>query len=59
LLPLLRELRDGNRTRPAVVIAHTVKGKGISYMESQTGWHLGWLHADDERAALEELRSAR
>jgi transketolase len=59
LLPLLRALRDGNRTRPAVVIAHTVKGKGISYMESQTGWHLGWLHADDERAALEELRSAR
>ena len=25
--------------RPAVVIAHTVKGKGVSFMENQAGWH--------------------
>ena len=25
--------------RPSLVIAHTVKGKGVSYMENQAGWH--------------------
>jgi transketolase len=59
LLELLRDLRDGERTRPALVVANTVKGKGISFMEAQPGWHLGWLHPDDERAALEELRKVR
>jgi transketolase len=59
LLPLLRRLRDGERSRPAVVLAHTVKGKGISFMESETGWHLGWLHPDDEHAALDELHNGR
>jgi transketolase len=59
LLALLRDLRDGERTRPALVVANTVKGKGISFMEDQPGWHLGWLHPDDERAALEELRKVR
>lgn len=56
LLPLLRSLAaDTARDRPAVVIAHTVKGKGISYMESDFGWHLGWLDERDEAAAIAEL----
>ncbi|WP_207400935.1 transketolase [Actinomadura roseirufa] len=60
LLTLLRSIAaDPGRTRPAVVIAHTVKGKGISYMERDFGWHLGWLAEPDERAAIEELRSNR
>ncbi|MBC8254435.1 MAG: transketolase [Ardenticatenia bacterium] len=25
--------------RPSVVIAHTIKGKGVSYMEDECGWH--------------------
>ncbi len=25
--------------RPTVLIAHTVKGKGVSFMENQAGWH--------------------
>jgi transketolase len=25
--------------RPSMVIAHTVKGKGVSFMENQAGWH--------------------
>jgi transketolase len=49
-------LDDAARERPAVLIAHTVKGKGIRYMEEEFGWHVGWLDDADERAALEELR---
>ena len=47
---------DPDRDKPAVIIAHTVKGKGISYMEQEFGWHLGYLTPEDERDALEELR---
>jgi transketolase len=58
LLPLLRGIaNDHDRSGPAVVIAHTVKGKGISYMESEFGWHLGWLAPDDEAAAIAELKA--
>ncbi len=24
---------------PTVIVAHTVKGKGVSFMEGQVGWH--------------------
>lgn len=57
LLPLLRGIAaDQERRRPCVVIAKTVKGRGVSYMEHEFGWHLGWLAPGDEAAALEELR---
>jgi transketolase len=32
--------RDG-RAKPLCVIAHTIKGKGVSFMEDQVGWHHG------------------
>jgi transketolase len=46
---------DPDEQRPTVVIAHTVKGKGIEYMESEVGWHLGWLDTEDEKDAYAEL----
>jgi transketolase len=55
----LREIvAEPERNEPAVVVAHTTKGKGISYMEAQLGWHLGYLAAPDREAALAELRGA-
>jgi len=33
------ERAAGTPSRPSVVIAHTVKGKGVSFMENQAGWH--------------------
>jgi transketolase len=58
LLALLQDVvRDEDRDRPVVVVANTVKGKGISYMESEFGWHLGWLAERDETAAIAELRA--
>lgn len=58
LLTVLSELRERSESdAPSLLIAHTVKGKGVSYMESTTGWHLGYLVEEDEREALAELRS--
>lgn len=55
---LLRRLRaDDTRTQPALVIAKTVKGKGVSYMETEPGWHLGWLDPTDADAAIAEIKA--
>ena len=43
--------------RPQVVIAHTVKGKGVKYMEDSRVWHLGYLHGSDAEDARKELVS--
>lgn len=43
---------------PTAIIAKTVKGKGISFMENQAGWH-GKAPNDEEYAiAMEELKKA-
>jgi transketolase len=43
--------------RPAVVIARTIKGKGVKAVENQEGWHGKPL--DDPDAAIEELGGLR
>ncbi len=43
---------------PTAIIAHTIKGKGVSFMENNAGWH-GKAPNDEEYAlAMEELRKA-
>jgi len=41
--------------KPSLVIAHTVKGKGISYMENNIKWHHGVPDEKQYEAALTEL----
>ena len=43
---------------PTAIIAHTLKGKGVSFMENNVGWH-GKAPNDEEFAvAMEDLRKA-
>ena len=44
--------------KPNLVIAHTVKGKGISFMEDQAGWHHRVPTEDEFAAATQELLQA-
>jgi transketolase len=44
-----------DRTKPLCVIAHTVKGKGVSYMEDQVGWHHGVPTEAQLAQAMQEL----
>lgn len=44
-----------NPDRPSCVIAHTVKGKGISFMENQLIWHYYSPDAEELSRALAEL----
>ncbi|GAB1576304.1 transketolase [Bordetella petrii] len=58
LTGLLARLKaDTARARPACVIARTVKGKGVSFMETEPGWHLGYLATADAQAAIAEIQS--
>jgi len=41
--------------RPTCVVAHTVKGKGVSFMEGSLLWHYRSPHGDELAAALAEL----
>lgn len=53
---VLRSIKsETTRTQPVAVIAQTVKGKGVRFMESEIGWHLGWLDEEDERDVYAEL----
>lgn len=43
------------RGKPSVIIAATVKGKGVSFMENQAGWHGRAPSPEETRQALAEL----
>lgn len=52
LTELLRRVKaDKIRTKPCCIIAKTSKGKGVDYMESEPGWHLGYLAPEDTERA--------
>jgi len=58
LTELLRKVKaDKAREKPCCVIAKTLKGKGIDYMETEPGWHLGYLAPEDEARARETILS--
>jgi transketolase len=59
LASVLRDVRDHPKEAPTVVIAATVKGKGVRFMEENFGWHLGWLDEADRTDVLAELRASR
>lgn len=41
--------------RPTVIVAHTIKGKGVSFMENRLEWHFKSPNEEQLRQALEEL----
>ncbi|MBQ4397913.1 MAG: transketolase [Clostridia bacterium] len=43
--------------KPTAVIMHTVKGKGVSFMEHQVGWHGVAPNAEQYEAAMNELKA--
>ena len=41
--------------KPTVVIAHTIKGKGVSFMENQISWHHGIMNPAQYQQAIAEI----
>jgi transketolase len=54
------EIRDslaGASSRLRIVVLHTVKGRGVSFMEGRMEWHYLALREDQYRAAIAELEA--
>ena len=58
LVEALRAAKAERAGRPCVLVAHTVKGKGVSFMEGQAGWHGKAPNAEQLAAALADLGAA-
>lgn len=48
-------LNTRHLTKPTVLIANTIKGKGVSFMENKSSWHHGAIGDDTLSEALKEL----
>jgi transketolase len=44
---------------PTLIVAKTVKGKGVSFLENKEGWHGKALSKDQEEQAIKELNPVR
>ena len=45
--------------KPTVIIAHTIPGKGVDFMENDYHWHCKVPKSDEARLAIKELRTLR
>ena len=53
---LVQKLKHfSNKGRPTVIIANTVKGKGVSFMEHSLDWHFKVLSDQEFKEAMHEL----
>ncbi len=57
VLPALAEARAAT-LKPTVIIANTVKGKGVSFMENNVKWHGVAPKPEEVEAAVRELEAA-
>lgn len=54
LVDVMQNIPDGSN-KPVAIIAHTIKGKGISFMEDDNNWHYRSPNADEVKKAKIEL----
>ena len=45
-----------NTKQPSIIIDHTIKGKGVSFMEDNNNWHYRIPNQDELLKAMNELR---
>ena len=54
-----RARENAGSRKPYVILAHTVKGKGVSFMENNILWHYRTPQGEEYEAALKELEAQR
>ncbi len=52
------EKARGEKSKPTFINAHTIKGKGVSFMENENHWHGVAPNAEELKKALAELERA-
>jgi transketolase len=57
VIPALEKARANTSARPTAIVAHTVKGKGVSFMEDNVKWHGVAPKPEEVEAAVKELEA--
>ena len=52
---IIKNLKNTSLKKPLVIIAHTIKGKGVSFMEDDNNWHYRVPNKEEVQIASEEL----
>jgi transketolase len=52
------EEAKATKGKPTLIIAHTIKGKGVSFMENQVGWHGSAPNEEQRQKAIQELEGS-
>ena len=55
IVDTLDKIRASKSGKPKCIFAHTIKGKGVSYMENECGWHGVAPNEQEYKQAMEEL----
>ena len=58
VIPALELARAGKEGKPTAIVAHTIKGKGVSFMENNPEWHGIAPKPEQVSAAVKELEAA-
>ena len=57
LLNFFKSIRQNNNKKPIALIANTLKGKGVSFMENKVLWHYRCPLGKEYETALKELEN--
>ena len=52
---LIAAFSESSFDKPKCILAHTIKGKGVSFMENKVAWHYKSPQGKEYDMALEEL----
>ena len=55
IVDTLDKIRASKNGKPKCIFAHTIKGKGVSYMENECGWHGVAPNEQEYEQAMKEL----
>jgi len=53
------EIAKDTKEKPSMIICRTIKGKGVSFMENEAGWHGKAPNDEETKIALKELGGAK
>ena len=57
-LQIKKSLNFKSKSKPTVIIANTIKGKGVSFMENKIAWHYKSPNLNELRSGLREIDNA-
>ncbi len=56
IIEALNKLKNSKNGKPHVIVANTVKGKGVSFMENSINWHARAMNKEQYEQAISDLK---